>query len=179
MVLLLLSQQLVGWCVTLPDTSCPLSVGGPYHPHSMVLADVATVNGAEKAGTPSSAQQGASQRITPYMSRVAARSASASKAYVHTPTTGGKFAERQGAGSVVASLNSHLEVLAAAGSEAMDVDGGEGHAAAASLRCDFVVLGQPLPADCKYMVDRLEDKVRGAQGGGWVGRVLTCCGVAM
>ncbi|KAL4852696.1 DNA polymerase alpha subunit B [Chlorella vulgaris] len=125
----------------------------------MVLADVATVNCAEKAGTPSSAQQGASQRITPYMSRVAARSASASKAYVHTPTTGGKFAERQGAGSVVASLNSHLEVLAAAGSEAMDVDGGEGHAAAASLRCDFAVLGQPLPADCKYMVDRLEDKV--------------------
>lgn len=121
----------------------------------MVVGDIDSENGGGNAPA------APSQRITPYLSKVAAlRPASAAKA--HTPQSSGKFAERQNAGSVVASLNAHLEVPAGeAGSgeaEAMDVDGGAA-AASGSGRVEVEVLGQPLGAGAKYMVDRLEDKV--------------------
>lgn len=125
----------------------------------MVLGEPDGENGS------SNAPPAPSQRITPYLAKVAAlRPTSAAKP--HTPQSSGKFAERQNAGSVVASLNAHLEVPAeeAAGSEAeaMDVDGGAAAVAAGSIsgRVEVEVLGQPLGAGAKYMVDRLEDKVR-------------------
>ena len=126
----------------------------------MALADVGPTDGTENADTPSMAQL-PSQRITPYISKVAPRPASVTKA--HTPSTGGKFAERQGAGSVVASLNAHLEVPSTSEEEAMDVDGEQG----AAQRCDVAVLGQPLTYGSKYMVDRLEDKVGRCGGCEW------------
>ena len=155
----------------------------------MVLADVGSTDGGmdSDAGPQQREQpQPASQRITPYMSKVAPRPTSATKP--HTPATAGKFAERQNAGSVVSVLNPHLAAPQAAEGEAdaMDVDGGQ----QGQRRCEFQVLGQPLAAGSKYMVDRLEDKVGGCVGGwvlrgwvgGWVGGVgrdgqegLGCC----
>ncbi len=134
----------------------------------MVLGDADGENGSGNAPA------APSQRITPYLAKVAAlRPTSAAKP--HTPQSSGKFAERQNAGSVVASLNAHLEVPAVE-AEAMEVDGGAAadSSSGGSRRVEVEVLGQPLGAGAKYMVDRLEDKVRrlwGAVGGGvgWVG----------
>ena len=121
----------------------------------MVLADVGG-EGAENVGGAANAGASAapSARITPYLARTAA-------AKPHTPATGGKFAERQNAGAVVASLNAHLEAPApaAAAGEAMEVDGGAG--AEGGARVAVEVLGAPPAAGAKYMVDRLEARVGG------------------
>ena len=127
----------------------------------MVLADVSTTDGgmdSDAGPQQREQQQPASQRITPYMSKVAPRPTSATKP--HTPATAGKFAERQNAGSVVSVLNPHLAAPQAAEGEGMDVDGGQQQHG--QQQCEIEVLGQPLSAASKYMVDRLEDKV-----GGW------------
>lgn len=125
----------------------------PALPRSMLLGDA---DGEHEVGGVPAAP---SQRITPYLSRVAAlRPATAAKA--HTPQSGGKFAERANAGSVVASFNTHLELPAAeAEGEAMEVDGGAAAGSGGSGQLEVEVLGQPLGAGAKYMVDRLEGKV--------------------
>lgn len=143
----------------------------------MVLGEPDGENGS------SNAPPAPSQRITPYLAKVAAlRPTSAAKP--HTPQSSGKFAERQNAGGVVASLNAHLEVPAeepAGGeAEAMDVDGGAAAVAAGSGsgsgRVEVEVLGQPLGAGAKYMVDRLEDKVRRWECGRALGTGRVRCG---
>lgn len=144
----------------------PFLPSTPTIESSMVLPDVGEAADIDAGASASAAQP--SQRITPYLSKVAARPGTTPKA--HTPATGGKFAERQNAGSVVAALNAHLEVPAAAEAEegdAMEVDGGA--AAAARGGVEVEVLGAPLAPGAKYMVDRLEDRVRWAAGGaGWL-----------
>lgn len=120
-------------------------------PCSMAPTDLDPSAGSENADMSAAGAQQPSQRITPYMSK--ARPASTTQH--HTPASGGKFAERQDAGSVLTSLNTHLEVPAEG--EAMEVDGPLG--AVALQRCAVEVLGNPLAAGVKYMVDRLEDKV--------------------
>lgn len=124
-----------------------------------MLADVGS-EGAENVG--GAANAGASgqpsARITPYLARTSA-------AKPHTPATSGKFAERQNAGAVVASLNTHLEVPAApAGAEAMEVDGAAAAGPTSACSVEVQVLGAPPAAGAKYMVDRLEARV-GAWGG--------------
>jgi hypothetical protein len=124
----------------------------------MVLAEVEPTPGREN-GVSASSLSGSGQRITPYMTRIAASPASAVK--MHTPQSSGKFAERQGIGSVVASLNAQLEE-ASCKVEGMEVDG-EAHQNG-TPRCDFGVLGTPEGLDTKYMADRLEDKVGTTKG---------------
>lgn len=140
---------------------------------SLVMGELGGgAEGAENEG--GAAAQPAGQRITPYMSKVAPQRPSLTPR-AHTPTTGGKFAERQNAGAVVASLNAHLELPAASaeGVEAMELDGPAAAANSdAQPRCTVEVLGRPMGPSDKFMVDRLEDKVgegRGCQEGGWSG----------
>ena len=126
---------------------------------SVVLPDIGA--GEDSADASASAAVGPqSQRITPYMNKVVARPTSTIKSY--SPSTGGKFAGRQGSGSVVASLNSHLEVPPVAEGDAMELDGAK---PTGVPRCTVQVLGQAQGAHAKYMVDRLEDKVRALSRG--------------
>lgn len=119
----------------------------------MVITDAEPAEGGGE-GEGGGVRPSASQRLTPYLSKSAPRP--------HTPAAAGKFAERPNAGSTVASLNAHLEVPLAAAApggeagEAMEVDGGGGAAAP-----EVAVLGQPMQRGATYMVDRLEERVRG------------------
>lgn len=141
------------------------------HSRSMEMGEMGSVaEGVENAGSASA--QPASQRITPYLSKVVPQRPGRTPR-AHTPATGGKFAERQNAGAVVASLNAHL-ALPGGGSgaaEAMELDESATAAEAGGgmqQRCSLEVLGQPMGRSDKFMVDRLEDKV--GQGWGWEGR---------
>lgn len=118
----------------------------------MVLPEVEPTPG-RKNGALASPFSGSGQRITPYMTRTAPSPAIAVK--MHTPLSSGKFAERQGIGSVVASFNAHLEEASCHAND-MEVDGDDFQGGAP--RCDIGVLGPQRLGD-KYMADRLEDKV--------------------
>jgi hypothetical protein len=122
----------------------------------MVLGELGGGEGENGGVGGSAGGASTSQRITPYLSKVAPRPAT--PAAEHTPTTGGRFAERQNAGATLTSLNPQLEVPAAGGEEsAMEVDGGVG--GGSGPRCRIEVLGRPMRWSDKFMADRLEDKV--------------------
>lgn len=102
-------------------------------------------------------EQRPSQRITPYLkagSRPGSAVTPCSAGKPLTPASSGKFAERQQAGTVVATLNQQIEATAQC--EAMELD------ASTSGRpggCELRILGAPLSHDERYMVDRIEDRV--------------------
>ena len=103
--------------------------------------------GGEPSGGGQAGGGGPSQRITPYMSRLQPKHAAT------PPSASVQFRARAQAGETVAVLGPAAATPAAAG-EAMEVEGAEGSCV------ELEVLGRPMPANARFMVDRPEDKVR-------------------